>query len=127
MFYIVESSKSFYEATFDLEPVIQRLGFVVLHSHDMGEALRNRDIDFDEESKTYDVCNYRQAEKVLNRDIRLSLLIPWRIAVFTENGATKIGLLRPQLSLAEASHAPALVRNLREVEEKLIMVVDEAR
>ena len=34
MSYIVESSKSFYEATFDLEPVIQRLGFVILNVHD---------------------------------------------------------------------------------------------
>ena len=34
MSYIVESSKSFYEATVDLGPVIQRLCFVILNVHD---------------------------------------------------------------------------------------------
>ena len=127
MFYIVESSKSFYEVTLELEPVIQRLGFVLLHTHDMGEALRQRDIDFDEECQTFDVCNYRYAEKILNQDIRQTFLIPWRISVFTEDGATKIGLLRPKNLQSASAENPKLARMLQEVEEKLIMVIDETR
>ena len=38
MFYIVESSKSFYEANLDLGPVVERLGFVILHRQDIGET-----------------------------------------------------------------------------------------
>ncbi len=127
MFYIVESSKSFYEVTLELEPVIQRLGFVLLHSHDMGEALRQRDIDFDEECQTFDVCNYRYAEKILNADIRQTFFIPWRISAFTENGVTLIGLLRPSGFQQAATTNPKLAQLIREIEEKLIAVIDEMR
>lgn len=127
MFYIVESSKSFYEATFDLEPVVQRLGFVVLNLHDWGETLRRREIDLDDECKVFEICNYRLVEKMLAIDMRLSLALPWRISVFTENGATKIGMVRPETMLAALCQNPQLSRLAREMEEKTIQIVDETR
>lgn len=127
MFYIVESSKSFYEATFDLEPVIQRLGFVILHVHDLGETLRRRDIDLDDECKVFEVCNYRQTEKLLALNMRLSLALPWRISVFTENGATQISVIRPEPMLAALAQNAGVARIAREIEEKMIQIVDETR
>ncbi|MDP3439277.1 MAG: DUF302 domain-containing protein [Azonexus sp.] len=127
MFYIVESSKSFYEATFDLEPVVQRLGFVILNVHDLGETLRRREIDLDDECKVFEICNYRLLEKMLAIDMRLSMALPWRISVFTENGATKIGLVRPEPMLAQLCQSAALSRLAREMEEKVIQIVDETR
>ena len=127
MFYIVESSKSFYEATFDLEPVVQRLGFVVLNVQDWGETLRRRAIDLDDECKVFEICNYRLVEKMLALDLRLSLALPWRISVFTENGATKIGLIRPETLLTALCQNPGLARLAREMEEKTIQIVDETR
>ncbi|EKE17207.1 MAG: hypothetical protein ACD_10C00567G0001 [uncultured bacterium] len=127
MYYIVESDKSFYEATFDLAPVIQRLGFVVLHIHDLGETLRRREIDFDDDCQVFEVGNYRQFEKMLAIDIKLSLVLPWRISIFTENGATKIGLIRPEQMLAGLNQNPELARIAREIEEKMLQIVDETR
>lgn len=127
MFYIVESSKSFYEATFDLEPVVQRLGFVILNLHDLSETLRRREIDLDDECKVFEICNYRLLEKMLAIDMRLSMALPWRISVFTENGATKIGLVRPDPMLALLSQSAELSRLAREMEEKVIQIVDETR
>lgn len=127
MFYIVESSKSFYEATFDLPPVIQRLGFVLLHLHDLGETLRRKEIELDDECQVFEVCNYRQMEKLLAIDIRLALTLPWKITVFTEDGATKIGIVRPESLLAAQPENPRLARLLAEIEEKLIQIVDETR
>lgn len=127
VFYIVESSKSFYEATFDLEPVIQRLGFVILHVHDLGETLRRRDIDLDDECKVFEVCNYRQTEKLLALNMRLSLALPWRISVFTENGATQISVIRPEPMLAALAQNAGVARIAREIEEKMIQIVDETR
>jgi len=60
-------------------------------------------------------------------DMRLSLALPWRISVFTENGATKIGLLRPETMLAALAQNPELSRLAREMEEKTIQIVDETR
>lgn len=127
MFYIVESDKSFYEATFDLEPVVQRLGFVILHAHDLGDMLRGKDSEPDDDCKVFEICNYRQSEKMLALDMRLSLVLPWRIAVFTENGATKIGLIRPGPMLAALSGNAELSRLAREIEEKMLQIVDETR
>lgn len=127
MFYIVESSKSFYEATYDLEPVVQRLGFVILHAHDLGETLRRKEIDLDDDCQVFDICNYRLLEKLLAIDMRLALSLPWRISVFTDNGATKIGLIRPEPMLAAFGQNAELARLAREMEEKLIQIVDETR
>jgi len=127
VFYIVESSKSFYEATFDLEPVVQRLGFVILNLHDLGETLRRREIDLDDECKVFEICNYRLLEKMLAIDMRLSMALPWRISVFTENGATKIGLVRPEPMLALLCESVELSRLAREMDEKMIQIVDETR
>lgn len=127
MFYIVESSKSFYEATFDLPPVIQRLGFVLLHLHDLGETLRRKEIELDDECQVFEVCNYRQMEKLLAIDIRLALTLPWKITVFTEDGATKIGIVRPESLHVTQPENPRLARLLAEIEEKLIQIVDETR
>lgn len=127
MFYIVESDKSFYEATFDLEPVIQRLGFVVLRQQDLGETLRRGRIELDDDCKVFDICNFRHMEKMLAIDMRLSLLLPWRISVFTENGATKIGLIRPVPVLGAFGEHPELGRLAAEIEEKMLQIVDETR
>ena len=127
VFYIVDSDKSFSEATFDLEPVIQRLGFVILHAHDLGEVLRRKGIDFDDECKVFDICNYRQMANMLAIDMRLSAILPWRISVFTENGATRIGLLRPQPMLAALCQNAGLARPACEMEEKMVHIVDATR
>lgn len=127
MFYIVESSKSFYEANFDLGPVVERLGFVIVHRQDIGETLQRRGIELDEECQVHEVINYRYAADLLAIDMRLSLGIPWRIAVFTENGATKIGITRPPALAAALGDHPKLTQLAAEVEAKLVMIVDETR
>lgn len=76
MHYIVESSKSFYEATFDLVPTIQRLGFVVLATHDLGGLLQRKDIDLDDDCQIVEICNYRYVEKLLAIDMRFSVSLP---------------------------------------------------
>lgn len=127
MFYIVESSKSFYEATFDLEPVVQRLGFVVLHRHDLSETLRRKGIELDDDCQVFDICNYRDMEKLLAADLRLALTLPWRISVYTENGATKIGLIRPATLLAAVGGNADLARLAGEIEGRMRQIVDETR
>ena len=127
MHYIVESSKSFYEATFDLVPTIQRLGFVVLATHDLGGLLQRKDIDLDDDCQIVEICNYRYVEKLLAIDMGFSVSLPWRISVFTENGATKIGVSRLDSWLAISGDNPELARVIAEIESKLVMIVDDAR
>jgi len=127
MYYVVETNKSFSQASTDLSSAVVRLGFGVLHVHDLGTTLRSKGIAFNEECKVFEVCNPVQAAKVLSADMRLNMALPCRISVFTEKGKTKIGLIKPVQILSALSKDAALVQVAKEVEEKTIKMVDEAK
>jgi len=127
MYYIVETDKSFDQASTDLESAVKHHGFGVLHIHDLGTTLRSKGIAFNEQCKIFEVCNPGQAAKVLSIDMRLNVALPCRISVFTENNKTKIGLIMPGQMLSALSQDEALVQIAKEVEEKTINMVDEAK
>jgi uncharacterized protein (DUF302 family) len=127
MYYIVETTKSVEQAATDLEAAVKRHGFGVLHIHDLGTTLRSKGVAFDEQCKVFEVCNSGQAAKVLSTDMRLNMALPCRISVFTDKTRTKIGLIRPTQMLATLSQDEALVQTAREVEEKIIQMIDEAK
>jgi uncharacterized protein (DUF302 family) len=127
MYYIVETEKPFEQAATDLDAAVKQHGFGVLHVHNLGETLRNKGIEFKEHCKVFEVCNPAQAAKVLSTDMRLNMALPCRISVFTENGKTKIGLIKPEEMLASLSDDAALVQVAKEVEQKTIAMVDAAR
>ena len=127
MYYIVETDKSFDQASTDLAAAVVRHGFGVLHVHDLGTTLRSKGIVFGEQCKVFEVCNPGQAAKVLSTDMRLNMALPCRISVFTDKGQTKIGLIKPVPMLSTLSQDAALVQVAQEVEEKTIQMVDEAK
>jgi uncharacterized protein (DUF302 family) len=127
MYYIIETNKSFNQAAADLESAVKQHGFGVLHIHDLGATLRGKGIAFNEECKVFEVCNPAQAAKVLATDMRLNMALPCRISVFTESGKTKIGLIRPIQMLAALSQDEAMLQVAKEVEEKTMQMVDQAK
>ncbi len=127
MYYIVETNKSFNQASIDLESAVKRHSFGVLAVHDLGATLRSKGIAFSEECKVFEVCNPGQTAKVLSTDMRLNMALPCRISVFTEQGKTKIGLIKPVQMLSALSQDAALIHVAKEVEEKTIQMVDEVK
>lgn len=127
MYYTGETEKSFEQASTDLESAVGRYGFGVLHIHDLGSTLRSKGVAFEEQRKVFEVCNPVQAAKVLSTDMRLNMALPCRISVFTEQGKTKIGLIRPVQMLSALSDDPALVEVSKEIENKTIQTVDDAK
>jgi len=126
MYYIVETQKTFDQASADLESAVKNHGFGVLHIHDLGTTLRSKGIAFEEQCKVFEVCNPVQAAKVLATDMRLNMALPCRISVFTESGKTKIGLIKPEPMLAMLSQDATLLQVAKEVEAKTMQMVDEA-
>jgi uncharacterized protein (DUF302 family) len=126
MYYIVETDKSFEQASTDLDAAVKRNGFGVLHVHDLGKTLRGKGVLFINECRVFEVCNPVQAAKVLATDMRLNMALPCRISVFTEGDRTMIGLIRPVQMLASLSQDQTLMEVAREVEEKTMRMVDEA-
>jgi uncharacterized protein (DUF302 family) len=127
MYYIVETKKTFDQAVTDLDLAVKNHGFGVLHVHDLGNTLRSKGIYFNEQCKVFEVCNPVQAAKVLTTDMRLNMALPCRISVFTEQGLTKIGLIKPEQMLTALSTDPALIDVAREVEDQTIAMVEEAK
>ncbi len=127
MVYLAESSKSFFEAVTDLEAVILRIGFTLLSIRDMGQRLQDKNNNFDEDCTIFEVCNARLTDRLLSLDGQLSLALPCRISVFTDNGATRIGFLRPVPLLTALSGDPRILPRATELEERLIQMVDESR
>lgn len=127
MYYLVDTRKSFDQASADLDAAVRRNGFGVLHVHDLGATLRSKGIDFAEQCKVFEVCNPVQAAKVLSADMRLNMALPCRISVFTENGKTKIGLIKPAEMIASLSQDATLSQVANEVESKTIQMIEEAK
>jgi uncharacterized protein (DUF302 family) len=127
MYYIVETNKSFVQASADFESAVKRNGFGVLHVHDLGATLRSKGLAFHEECKVFEVCNPGQAAKVLSADMRLNMALPCRISVFTEQGKTKLGMIKPVQMLSALSQDAALLQVAEEVEKATIQMVDEAK
>jgi len=127
MYYIVESNKSFEQAATDLEAAVKRNEFGVLQTHDLGATLRGKGIAFAGNCKVFEVCNPGQAGKVLSTDMRLNMALPCRISVYTEQGKTMIGMIRPVPMLAALSQDASLVKVAQEVEARTMKMIDEAR
>ena len=127
MYYIVESNKSFEKAATDLEASVKNHEFGVLHIHDLGNTLRSKGVDFQEECKVFEVCNPQQAAKVLSTDMRLNMALPCRISVFTEGDKTKIGLIKPEQILSALSDDESLKQTAREVEAMTVQMIEEAK
>ena len=126
MYYTVDTSKSFEQACTDLDAAVKRHGFGVLHVHDLGNTLRSKGQNFTENCRVFEVCNPAQAARVLASDMQMNMALPCRISVYTENGQTKIGMIKPADMLAMLSKDPALSQVAKEVDEKTTLMINEA-
>lgn len=127
MYYIVDTDKSFEQACIDLESSVTRNDFSVLHVHDLGKTLRAKGITFGQQCKIFEVCNPRHAANILANDMRLNMVLPCRISVYTDQGKTQIGLIKPAPMLSALSDNPALILIAEEVESSSIQMVDQAK
>lgn len=127
MYYIVESQKPFEQAAADLDAAVKRNGFGVLHVHDIGNTLRGKGVDFVSQCRVFEVCNPKEAAKVMASDMKLNMALPCRISVYTEGDKTMIGMIKPSGILSALSQDPALAIVAKEVEAKTVQMIDEAK
>ncbi|MDD2720578.1 MAG: DUF302 domain-containing protein [Gallionella sp.] len=126
MYYIVDSAKSFDDASAALEAAVKRHSFGVLHVHDLGATLRGKGFAFPEQCRVFEVCNPAQASRVLATDMKLNMALPCRISVYTEGGQTRIGMIRPEPMLAALSQDATLAQVATEVEAAIKLMMAEA-
>jgi len=127
MYHIVESDKSFEDAARDLESAVVANQFGVLHIHDLAATLRSKGLKFEGECRVFEVCNPHQAERILSRDLRVNMALPCRISVYTDEGATKLGLIKPEEMLKPLSDNAEIASIATEVQATMLKMLDEAR
>ena len=127
MFYVVDTQKSFEEASQDLEIESKKLGFGVLHVHNMGETLRSKGIDFSGNCKIFEVCSPVHANKIITIDMKLNMALPCKISVYTEDGSTKIGMIKPSDMFSTLSNSADLLEISQDIENKTIEIINNTK
>ena len=103
MRYVVDSDKTVDQATADLEAAVLEHGFGVLHTYDLKQTLAKKGVELPQECRILEVCNPRQAARVLGEDMGMNVALPCRISVYQDGGKTRIGMVRPTSLLAGLS------------------------
>jgi uncharacterized protein (DUF302 family) len=123
--YTVTTSKSVDDAILAVEAKSKEKGFSVLHTHDVSGTLERKGFPR-EPLKIIEICNARYASEVLEKDIKISLMLPCPISVYREKGTTYISTLRPKVI---ANFYPeADIKTLAdEVDRIVLSIVDESK
>ncbi len=123
--YTVDTAKSFDEAVQAVEHKSAEKGFRVLHTHDVSATLAERGFPR-APLKIVEVCNARYASEVLKKDIKISLMLPCPISIYTEGGKTFISTMLPTVLADFYPHA-GIGNVAAEVEKAVLAIVNEAR
>lgn len=100
--------------------------FGVLGVIDLKEKMREKGIAFAGEALVFEVCNPRQAQRVLEAAPEASAVLPCRISVWAgKDGTTRLSTVKPT-ALVAALGAPGLEGAAREVEEALAGILEDA-
>ena len=123
--YTVATEKGFDEAVARVELLSQEKGFKVLAVHDVQATLTAKGFQR-EPLKIIEVCNARYASQVLEKDVKIALMLPCPISVYTEGGNTFISALRPR-AIADFYPAADIATIAEAVDRIVLSIVDEAK
>lgn len=121
----VTTEKSFDEAVAAIEKKTAEKGFRVLHTHDVAATLREKGFPRDP-LKIIEICNAKYASQVLDKDVKISLMLPCPISVYVQDGKTRISTLLPS-TIAEFYPDAHIEKQAGEVEAIVLRIIDESR
>jgi uncharacterized protein (DUF302 family) len=124
MLKVVASQKTVQEIESIFPEVCARHQFGVLGTINLRQKLNDKGVAFEPECLVFEVCNPLQAKKVLEDNIAISAALPCRIAVYQEDGVTKIATIRPTALLGLFPN-PELAPVAQEVEEAMTRIMDD--
>ncbi len=123
--YTVRSEKSFDDAVAAVIAAAPECGFGVQHVHDLQEALAKKGFER-APLKIIEVCNPRHAAAVLERDVKVALMLPCPIVVYEQQGEVLISTLRAS-TMSQMFPDADIAEEATEVERGLISIVEAAR
>ena len=125
MQYMEVSNKSVQEVVDCLKEVCAKYKFGVQHIHNVNETLKSKGIDLGNECQIVDICNPIVAQKFLSEDMSLSIIMPCKISVYSQDGETIIAM-NSLVQLVDDIN-PDLIELAQEVQEQLLEIIDEVK
>lgn len=122
--YTVSTCKSNADAVAAVIASTEAHGFRVQFVHDVAATLAEK--GFDREPVTIvEVCNARYASQVLERDVKIGLMLPCPVMVYERDGEVHISTMRPSL-IGSFFPEAGIGEVATEVEGVLVDIIDEA-
>ena len=125
MHYVEESKKSVQEVVETMQRILPNFSFGVLHVHNVKDTLSSKGVDFDDECQILDICNPKIAKEFLSCDMSLSVVMPCKITVYTEDGITKIAM--NSLTQLVDDINPDLTQEAQKIQNTLLQVISEVK
>jgi uncharacterized protein (DUF302 family) len=119
------TNKSFEEVVAAIENKAAANGFRVLHTHDVAGTLAEKGFPR-EPLKVIEICNAKYASQVLNKDVKISLMLPCPISVYVKAGKTYISLMLPT-SMVQFFPNAGIESIASEVESIILKIIAEAK
>lgn len=126
MLYTRETSKSVERAFEDVQAAVKQHGFGMLHYYDFRKTLHEKGFELTHACLVLEVCNPAQAAEVLDRDMRLNMVLPCRLSIYEDAGKTFIGMVPPTALLALISTDAAIAEAASGVEKTMQQIIDAA-
>lgn len=125
--YTVTTKKSIDEAISALEANLKEHKFGILWQLDLPAKLQEKGVaSFTSPYRILEVCNPKEAARVLNENELVGYFLPCKITVFESGGTTKIGLPKPT-AMINLLDDPKLNDIAKEIETTLIKVLEESK
>jgi uncharacterized protein (DUF302 family) len=121
----IGTSKSFDAAVAAIEKKTAEKGFRVLHTHDVAATLAEKGFAR-EPLKIIEICNAKYASQVLEKDVKLALLLPCPISVYAQGGKTHISTMLPT-AIVEFFPQAGIEAIAAAVEKTVLEIIEEAK
>ncbi len=123
--YTVSTNKGLEEAVESLEASLKEEQFGVLWNFDLKEKLNEKGLEFEQDFRILEVCNPKEAQRVLNENTLAGYFLPCKMVVYVEEGTTKIGMPKPSslTAMVEDENIQAMASD---IEERLIACMDKS-
>jgi uncharacterized protein (DUF302 family) len=119
------TDKTVSETAAALQAAVQANQFGVMQVHNLKETMAKKGVEFARECLIFEVCQPRQAKKVLDQNMSVSTALPCRISIYQEGGKTVLATLKPT-TLLTMFNTPQLKGVAQEVEDTIVKIMKEA-
>ncbi|MDP4549611.1 DUF302 domain-containing protein [Alkalihalobacillus macyae] len=123
--YTLKTSMDIDKVVSALEETLKEDGFGILWDFDLTGKLQEKGMNFNTPYRVLEVCNPKEAQRVLEENKMVGYFLPCKIVVFEENNETFVGMPKPT-ALIDFMENQKLSGVASDIENRLITSIETA-